>query len=127
MIVQRWSEVPGKRRWRRVALAMVVLAALLGWLSLLNRPLTRNHRKRRASSAGTSKKRVGDRDSETASAGERGRAGQRAVEKLYVKQGDRVIQAAVGRDDPTLQLTSCASHRLNYAARRRRNWRARHS
>lgn len=38
MIVQRWSEVPGKRRWRRVALAMAVLAALLGGLSLQNRP-----------------------------------------------------------------------------------------
>lgn len=38
MIVQRWSDVSGKKRWRRVALAMGILVALAGGLSLLNRP-----------------------------------------------------------------------------------------
>lgn len=36
MTVLRWSDVPGKRRWRRVALATIVLG-LAGGLLWLNR------------------------------------------------------------------------------------------
>lgn len=37
MIVLRWSDESGKRRWWRVALALGVLVAMVGGLSLLNR------------------------------------------------------------------------------------------
>nr|WP_208496034.1 efflux RND transporter periplasmic adaptor subunit [Serratia marcescens] len=106
MIVQRWSEVPGKRRWRRVALAMVVLAALLGGLSLLNRPPDTQPPQ-------TARVERGDIEKSVLATGilkplrqvNVGAQVNGQLKKLYVKQGDRVIQGQLLAEiDPTLQL-----------------------
>lgn len=106
MIVQRWSEVPGKRRWRRVALAMVVLAALLGGLSLLNRPPDMQPPQ-------TARVERGDIEKSVLATGilkplrqvNVGAQVNGQLKKLYVKQGDRVIQGQLLAEiDPTLQL-----------------------
>ncbi|MGQ5759945.1 efflux RND transporter periplasmic adaptor subunit [Serratia marcescens] len=106
MIVQRWSEVPGKRRWRRVVLAMVVLAALLGGLSLLNRPPDTQPPQ-------TARVERGDIEKSVLATGilkplrqvNVGAQVNGQLKKLYVKQGDRVIQGQLLAEiDPTLQL-----------------------
>lgn len=104
--MQRWSEVPGKRRWRRVALAMVVLAALLGGLSLLNRPPDTQPPQ-------TARVERGDIEKSVLATGilkplrqvNVGAQVNGQLKKLYVKQGDRVIQGQLLAEiDPTLQL-----------------------
>lgn len=104
--MQRWSEVPGKRRWRRVVLAMVVLAALLGGLSLLNRPPDTQPPQ-------TARVERGDIEKSVLATGilkplrqvNVGAQVNGQLKKLYVKQGDRVIQGQLLAEiDPTLQL-----------------------
>ncbi len=104
--MQKWSEVPGKRRWRRVALAMVVLAALLGGLSLLNRPPDTQPPQ-------TARVERGDIEKSVLATGilkplrqvNVGAQVNGQLKKLYVKQGDRVIQGQLLAEiDPTLQL-----------------------
>ncbi|EPK8411244.1 TPA: efflux RND transporter periplasmic adaptor subunit [Serratia marcescens] len=106
MIVQRWSEVPGKRRWRRVVLAMVVLAAVVGGLSLQNRPPDTQPPQ-------TARVERGDIEKSVLATGilkplrqvNVGAQVNGQLKKLYVKQGDRVIQGQLLAEiDPTLQL-----------------------
>lgn len=98
--------MPGKRRWRRVALAMVVLAALLGGLSLLNRPPDTQPPQ-------TARVERGDIEKSVLATGilkplrqvNVGAQVNGQLKKLYVKQGDRVIQGQLLAEiDPTLQL-----------------------
>lgn len=98
--------MPGKRRWRRVVLAMVVLAALLGGLSLLNRPPDTQPPQ-------TARVERGDIEKSVLATGilkplrqvNVGAQVNGQLKKLYVKQGDRVIQGQLLAEiDPTLQL-----------------------
>lgn len=102
----RWSDVPGKRRWRRVALAMIVLMALAGGLPLLNRPPDTQPPQ-------TARVERGDIEKSVLATGilkpirqvNVGAQVNGQLKKLYVKQGDRVTQGQLLAEiDPTLQL-----------------------
>ncbi|MCC4107259.1 efflux RND transporter periplasmic adaptor subunit [Serratia ureilytica] len=106
MTVQRWSDVPGKRRWRRVALAAIVLGGLAGGLLGLNRAPD-------ALPPQTARVDRGDIEKSVLATGILKPARQVNVgaqvngqlKKLYVKQGDRVAQGQLLAEiDPTLQL-----------------------
>lgn len=98
--------MPGKRRWRRVVLAMVVLAAVVGGLSLQNRPPDTQPPQ-------TARVERGDIEKSVLATGilkplrqvNVGAQVNGQLKKLYVKQGDRVIQGQLLAEiDPTLQL-----------------------
>lgn len=106
MIVQRWSDVPGKRHWRRVVLATIVLVALAGGLPLLNRPPDTQPPQ-------TARVERGDIEKSVLATGilkpirqvNVGAQVNGQLKKLYVKQGDRVTQGQLLAEiDPTLQL-----------------------
>lgn len=102
----RWSDVPGKKRWRRVALATIVLGGLAGGLLGLNRAPD-------VSPPQTARVDRGDIEKSVLATGILKPARQVNVgaqvngqlKKLYVKQGDRVVQGQLLAEiDPTLQL-----------------------
>ncbi len=104
--MQRWSEVPGKRRWRRVVLAMVVLAAVVGGLSLQNRPPdTQPPQTARVERGDIAKSVLATGILKPLRQVNVGAQVNGQLKKLYVKQGDRVIQGQLLAEiDPTLQL-----------------------
>ncbi len=102
----RWSDVPGKKRWRRVALAAIVLGGLAGGLLGLNRAPD-------ISPPQTARVDRGDIEKSVLATGILKPARQVNVgaqvngqlKKLYVKPGDRVAQGQLLAEiDPTLQL-----------------------
>ncbi len=102
----RWSDVPGKKRWRRVALATIVLGGLAGGLLGLNRAPD-------VSPPQTARVDRGDIEKSVLATGILKPARQVNVgaqvngqlKKLYVKPGDRVVQGQLLAEiDPTLQL-----------------------
>lgn len=102
----RWSDVPGKKRWRRVALAAIVLGGLAGGLLGLNRAPD-------VSPPQTARVDRGDIEKSVLATGILKPARQVNVgaqvngqlKKLYVKPGDRVAQGQLLAEiDPTLQL-----------------------
>lgn len=102
----RWSDVPGKKRWRRVALAAIVLGGLGGGLLGLNRAPD-------ISPPQTARVDRGDIEKSVLATGILKPARQVNVgaqvngqlKKLYVKPGDRVAQGQLLAEiDPTLQL-----------------------
>lgn len=102
----RWSDVPGKKRWRRVALVAIVLGGLAGGLLGLNRAPD-------VSPPQTARVDRGDIEKSVLATGILKPARQVNVgaqvngqlKKLYVKQGDRVTQGQLLAEiDPTLQL-----------------------
>ncbi|WP_459213996.1 efflux RND transporter periplasmic adaptor subunit [Serratia ureilytica] len=102
----RWSDVPGKKRWRRVALAAIVLGGLVGGLLGLNRAPD-------ISPPQTARVDRGDIEKSVLATGILKPARQVNVgaqvngqlKKLYVKPGDRVAQGQLLAEiDPTLQL-----------------------
>lgn len=102
----RWSDVPGKKRWRRVALVAIVLGGLAGGLLGLNRAPD-------VSPPQTARVDRGDIEKSVSATGILKPARQVNVgaqvngqlKKLYVKQGDRVAQGQLLAEiDPTLQL-----------------------
>lgn len=103
----RWSDVPGKKRWRRVALVAIVLGGgLAGGLLGLNRAPD-------ASPPQTARVDRGDIEKSVLATGILKPARQVNVgaqvngqlKKLYVKPGDRVAQGQLLAEiDPTLQL-----------------------
>ncbi|ALD45462.1 efflux RND transporter periplasmic adaptor subunit [Serratia ureilytica] len=106
MTVLRWSDVPGKKRWRRVALAAIVLGGLAGGLLGLNRAPD-------ISPPQTARVDRGDIEKSVLATGILKPARQVNVgaqvngqlKKLYVKPGDRVAQGQLLAEiDPTLQL-----------------------
>lgn len=106
MTVLRWSDVPGKKRWRRVALAAIVLGGLVGGLLGLNRAPD-------ISPPQTARVDRGDIEKSVLATGILKPARQVNVgaqvngqlKKLYVKPGDRVAQGQLLAEiDPTLQL-----------------------
>ncbi|AQT65005.1 efflux transporter periplasmic adaptor subunit [Serratia marcescens] len=106
MIVLRWSDESGKRRWRRVALALCVLVAMVGGLSLLNRSPDMQPPQ-------TARVERGDIEKSVLATGilkpirqvNVGAQVNGQLKKLYVKQGDRVTQGQLLAEiDPTLQL-----------------------
>ena len=106
MTVLRWSDVPGKKRWRRVALVAIVLGGLAGGLLGLNRAPD-------VSPPQTARVDRGDIEKSVLATGILKPARQVNVgaqvngqlKKLYVKQGDRVTQGQLLAEiDPTLQL-----------------------
>ncbi|MBH2617946.1 efflux RND transporter periplasmic adaptor subunit [Serratia ureilytica] len=106
MTVLRWSDVPGKKRWRRVALVAIVLGGLAGGLLGLNRAPD-------VSPPQTARVDRGDIEKSVLATGILKPARQVNVgaqvngqlKKLYVKPGDRVAQGQLLAEiDPTLQL-----------------------
>ncbi|MBJ2106907.1 efflux RND transporter periplasmic adaptor subunit [Serratia ureilytica] len=106
MTVLRWSDVPGKKRWRRVALVAIVLGGLAGGLLGLNRAPD-------LSPPQTARVDRGDIEKSVLATGILKPARQVNVgaqvngqlKKLYVKPGDRVAQGQLLAEiDPTLQL-----------------------
>ncbi|HIE4800102.1 TPA: efflux RND transporter periplasmic adaptor subunit [Serratia marcescens] len=106
MTVLRGSDVPGKRRWWRVALAAIVLGGLAGGLLGLNRAPD-------VSLPQTARVDRGDIEKSVLATGILKPARQVNVgaqvngqlKKLYVKPGDRVAQGQLLAEiDPTLQL-----------------------
>ncbi|HEM7580975.1 TPA: efflux RND transporter periplasmic adaptor subunit [Serratia marcescens] len=106
MTVLRWSDVPGKKRWRRVALVAIVLGGLAGGLLGLNRAPD-------VSPPQTARVDRGDIEKSVFATGILKPARQVNVgaqvngqlKKLYVKPGDRVAQGQLLAEiDPTLQL-----------------------
>ncbi|HED2502270.1 efflux RND transporter periplasmic adaptor subunit [Serratia ureilytica] len=106
MTVLRWSDVPGKKRWRRVALVAIVLGGLAGGLLGLNRAPD-------ISPPQTARVDRGDIEKSVLATGILKPARQVNVgaqvngqlKKLYVKPGDRVAQGQLLAEiDPTLQL-----------------------
>jgi len=104
--VLRWSDVPGKKRWRRVALVAIVLGGLAGGLLGLNRAPD-------VSPPQTARVDRGDIEKSVLATGILKPARQVNVgaqvngqlKKLYVKPGDRVAQGQLLAEiDPTLQL-----------------------
>ncbi len=102
----RWSDVPGKKRWRRVALVAIVLGGLAGGLLGLNRAPD-------VSPPQTARVDRGDIEKSVLATGILKPARQVNVgaqvngqlKKLYVKPGDRVAQGQLLAEiDPTLQL-----------------------
>ncbi len=102
----RWSDVPGKKRWRRVALVAIVLGGLAGGLLGLNRAPD-------LSPPQTARVDRGDIEKSVLATGILKPARQVNVgaqvngqlKKLYVKPGDRVAQGQLLAEiDPTLQL-----------------------
>ncbi len=102
----RWSDVPGKKRWRRVALVAIVLGGLAGGLLGLNRAPD-------ISPPQTARVDRGDIEKSVLATGILKPARQVNVgaqvngqlKKLYVKPGDRVAQGQLLAEiDPTLQL-----------------------
>lgn len=102
----RWSDVPGKKRWRRVALVAIVLGGLAGGLLGLNRAPD-------VSPPQTARVDRGDIEKSVFATGILKPARQVNVgaqvngqlKKLYVKPGDRVAQGQLLAEiDPTLQL-----------------------
>ncbi|MBH3124135.1 efflux RND transporter periplasmic adaptor subunit [Serratia ureilytica] len=106
MTVLRWSDVPGKKRWRRVALVAIVLGGLAGGLLGLNRAPD-------VSPPQTARVDRGDIEKSVLATGilkpvrqvNVGAQVNGQLKKLYVKQGDRVTQGQLLAEiDPTLQL-----------------------
>lgn len=102
----RWSDVPGKKRWRRVALVAIVLGGLAGGLLGLNRAPD-------VSPPQTARVDRGDIEKSVLATGilkpvrqvNVGAQVNGQLKKLYVKQGDRVTQGQLLAEiDPTLQL-----------------------
>ncbi|EPC6046841.1 efflux RND transporter periplasmic adaptor subunit [Serratia ureilytica] len=106
MTVQRWSDVPGKRRWRRVALAAIVLGGLAGGLLWLNRPPDVLPPQRARVDRGDIEKSVlATGILKPVRQVNVGAQVNGQLKKLYVKQGDRVTQGQLLAEiDPTLQL-----------------------
>ncbi|WP_227414651.1 efflux RND transporter periplasmic adaptor subunit [Serratia sp. X3] len=106
MTVLRWSDVPGKRRWRRVALATIVLGGLAGGLLWLNRaPEVLPPQTARVDRGDIEKSVLATGILKPARQVNVGAQVNGQLKKLYVKQGDRVAQGQLLAEiDPTLQL-----------------------
>ncbi len=106
MTVQRWSDVPGKRRWRRVALVALVLGGLAGGLLGLNRaPEVLPPQTARVDRGDIEKSVLATGILKPARQVNVGAQVNGQLKKLYVKQGDRVAQGQLLAEiDPTLQL-----------------------
>lgn len=106
MTVLRWSDVPGKRRWRRVALAAIVLGGLAGGLLGLNRaPEVLPPQTARVDRGDIEKSVLATGILKPARQVNVGAQVNGQLKKLYVKQGDRVAQGQLLAEiDPTLQL-----------------------
>ncbi len=102
----RWSDVPGKRRWRRVALAAIVLGGLAGGLLGLNRaPEVLPPQTARVDRGDIEKSVLATGILKPARQVNVGAQVNGQLKKLYVKQGDRVAQGQLLAEiDPTLQL-----------------------
>lgn len=102
----RWSDVPGKRRWRRVALATIVLGGLAGGLLWLNRaPEVLPPQTARVDRGDIEKSVLATGILKPARQVNVGAQVNGQLKKLYVKQGDRVAQGQLLAEiDPTLQL-----------------------
>lgn len=98
--------MPGKRHWRRVVLATLVLVALVGGLSLLNRhPDTQPPQTVRVERGDIEKSVLATGILKPLRQVNVGAQVNGQLKKLYVKQGDRVTQGQLLAEiDPTLQL-----------------------
>ena len=106
MTVLRWSDVPGKKRWRRVALAAIVLGGLAGGLLGLNRaPEVLPPQTARVDRGDIEKSVLATGILKPARQVNVGAQVNGQLKKLYVKPGDRVAQGQLLAEiDPTLQL-----------------------
>ncbi|MGN6040749.1 efflux RND transporter periplasmic adaptor subunit [Serratia marcescens] len=106
MTVLRWNDVPGKRRWRRVALAAIVLGGLAGGLLELNRaPEVLPPQTARVDRGDIEKSVLATGILKPLRQVNVGAQVNGQLKKLYVKQGDRVTQGQLLAEiDPTLQL-----------------------
>lgn len=102
----RWNDVPGKRRWRRVALAAIVLGGLAGGLLELNRaPEVLPPQTARVDRGDIEKSVLATGILKPLRQVNVGAQVNGQLKKLYVKQGDRVTQGQLLAEiDPTLQL-----------------------
>lgn len=102
----RWSDVPGKKRWRRVALVAIVLGGLAGGLLGLNRaPDVSPPQTARVDRGNIEKSVLATGILKPARQVNVGAQVNGQLKKLYVKPGDRVAQGQLLAEiDPTLQL-----------------------